>query len=180
MVGVDPLEAVSLMGEVMKRGSVLATMLFLLSLLVGASAHAKILPMGDEALARVTGQAGIAISVSQLGFDIKADTIYYQDADGIGPGTGAGFLSLCGVQLKGSADFATPMTINVATDRDSNGATHVTGVVMKISDMTLKIDNFYIDAIRLGSAPGLGGSLGSFGINNMVVKLTGGISINAN
>ena len=163
----------------MKRGSVIATALFLLALLAGATAHAKILPMGDEALAEVTGQAGISISVSQLGFDIKADTIYFKD-DGIGPGTSAGFLSLCGVLLKGSANFATPMTINVAADMDPSGATRVTGVAMKISDMTLKIDNFYIDAIRLGSAPGIGGSLGSFGISNMIVKMTGGITITAN
>ena len=168
------------MGEAMKRRTVIAAALFLLSLLAGTAAHANVLPMDDEALARVTGQAGIAISVSQIGFDIKADTIYYKDADGIGPGTSAGFLSLCGVLLKGSVDFATPMTINVTTDRDPSGATRIAGVAMKISDMTLKIDNFYIDAIRLGSAPGIGGSLGSFGISNMIVKMTGGISITAN
>jgi len=164
----------------MKRTSAIATAFFLLSLIGLTPSYAKVLPMGDEALAEVTGQAGIAISVSQLGFDIKADTVYYKDSDGIGAGSTAGFLSLCGVLLKGSADFATPMTINVVTDRDPGGAMRVTGVAMKITDMTLKIDNFYIDAIRLGSAPGIGGSLGSFGISNMVVKLTGGISITAN
>ncbi len=148
-------------------------------LLISVPVMAQIVPISDEALGSVTGQAGIAISTSHLGFDIKADTIYYKDGDGIGPGTTAGYLSLTGVALKGTVDFGTPMTMDIVTSRDSNGFTEIKSVLMKISDMTLKIDSFYIDAIRLGSAAGKGASLGSFGIENMVVKMTGGITIAA-
>jgi len=154
--------------------------LLLFSVLFAPAAHAKAVQMSDDALDQVTGQSGISISASQLGFDLAADTIYYKDADGIGPGSTAGFLSLCGVNLKGSVDFANPLTIDVITRKDASGLTQLTGVALKLSDMTLKIDSFYIDAIRLGSAPGLGGSLGSFGISNMTVKLTGGITMIAN
>jgi len=149
------------------------------ALLTSVQAMARIVPISDEAMGSITGQAGIVISTSNLGFDVKADTIYSKDGDGIGPGTTAGFLSLTGVALKGSVDFATPMTMEVVTGKDLNGFTEIKSVLMKISDMTLKIDSFYIDAIRLGSAPGKGASLGSFGIENMVVKMTGGITIAA-
>ncbi|GFO56391.1 hypothetical protein GMSM_33980 [Geomonas sp. Red276] len=161
----------------MKIRSLVAGTLFLLTVAAGSAVQAKPLPIDDHALGEITGQSGIAISASNLGFDMTAGTIYYRDADGIGPGSSAGFLSLCGVKLKGSADFASPLTIEVATVKDPNGVTRVAGLEMKISDMTLKIDTFYIDTIRLGSAPGIGGSLGSFGINNMTVHMTGGITI---
>lgn len=149
------------------------------TLLYALPAAARVTQLSDDALGSVTGQAGIAISTSHLNFDIKADAIYYKDSDGIGPGTTAGFLSFTDVILKGSVDFATPMTIDVVTSKDKNGFTEINSVQMKISDMTLKIDTFYIDAIRLGSEAGKGNSLGSFGINNMTVKMTGGINITA-
>lgn len=164
----------------MKSRSMLAAIIFVLTLAVASMVQAKQLPMDDDALSEITGQAGIAVSASDLGFDMTAQSIYYRDADGIGPGTSAGFLSLCGVKLKGSADFASPTTVEVATVKEAGGFTRVSGVEMKIPEMTLKIDSFYIDAIRLGSAPGQGGSLGSFGINNMIVHMTGGITILAN
>ena len=147
-----------------------------------APLYAQIVPLSDETMGNVTAQAGIAISANDLGFNIKADTIYYGDKDGLGQGTGttAGYLSLTGVDLDGSVNFGKPLTIDVATTKDPSGATQITSVNMTLSDMTLKIDKFYIDAIRLGSAPGQGPSLGSFGINNMVVKMTGNISITAN
>lgn len=153
--------------------------IFTATLLCALPAIAQVTRMNDDALGNVTGQAGIAISTSHLNFDIKADAIYYKDSDGIGPGTAAGFLSFTDVRLKGSVDFATPMTIDVVAGKGKNGFTEISSVQMKISDMTLKIDSFYIDAIRLGSEAGKGNSLGSFGIDNMTVKMTGGITIAA-
>lgn len=163
----------------MKRIFQITIAIIIATLLNVMPAMARVAQMNDEALGSVTAQTGISISTSHLGFDIKADTIYYKDSDGIGPGTTAGFISFTNVSLKGSVDFATPMTIDLVTGKDKNGFTEITSVLMKISDMTLKIDSFYIDAIRLGSAAGKGASLGSFGIDNMVVKMTGGITIAA-
>jgi len=154
-------------------------MLFFLS--QTSPAQAQIRPMGDSALDQVYAQSGISITASNIGFDITDDVMYYKDPDGIGGNTTAGVLSLCGIHLKGTADFgSSPLTIDIASSRDASGLLRVTGVSFKLSGMTLKIDNFTIDAIRLGNAPGVGGDLGSFGITNLTAKITGGITITGN
>jgi hypothetical protein len=163
----------------MKKTILYLAVILTVALMYATAGMAQILPLTEEAMSNVTGQAGISISTDHLGFDIRADTIYYKDGDGIGPGTTAGFLSLTGVALKGSVDFGTPMTMDVVTAKDKNGFTEIKSVLCKISDMTLKIDSFYIDAIRLGNAPGMGNSLGSFGIENMTLRMTGNITIAA-
>lgn len=152
----------------------------LFCLLSVAPVAAQVSPMTDAALAEVTGQAGIAIGVNDLAFDLKAADIYYGDKDGLGPGTGAGYLSLTNVALEGSVAFATPVTVDITTRTGPHGDIQVANLLLRLSDMTLKIDSFSIDAIRLGSAPGRGESLGSFGIDNMTLRLTGSITISAN
>lgn len=161
-----------------------ATMLLasLFSLLATvAQAQARMVPMNDQSLHETIGQAGIAVAFRELGFDLDADTIYYRDGDGLGAGTGttAGYLSLCGVDLKGSATFAKPMRVEVMVEKDAKGRTEVKGLQMSMTEMTLKVDRFYVDAIRLGSSAGTGGSLGSLGIDNMTLRMTGAFTLSA-
>jgi hypothetical protein len=48
---------------------------------------------------------------------------------------------------------------------------------MTMTGMTLQVDRFSIDAIRLGSAPGAGNSLGSIYMSNMVASITGKVQV---
>jgi hypothetical protein len=43
--------------------------------------------------------------------------------------------------------------------------------------MTAQVDRFSIDAIRLGSQPGTGDSLGSISMSNMVANITGKVQV---
>jgi hypothetical protein len=144
--------------------------------------YAQLQALPDETMAQVVGQSGIAISTDHLDFDLHAGTIYYGDSDGLGPssGTGPGYISLTGVSLKGSVSFGTPMTLAIATSLDPAKGIQVDNLLLKMNDMTLTIPTFTIDAIRIGSAPGEGGSLGSFGIENMTLQMTGTITLSMN
>jgi len=142
---------------------------------------AKMTSLSDEELSEVTAQGGISISIDELNLDANIDTLYYGDKDGLGEGTGttAGYLSLNNVELVGSVDFSDPLTVDVATEIDAAGNTEITKINMTMSDMTLDIERFTIDSITLGSAPGEGNSLGSFGILGLHAQMTGNVSITA-
>lgn len=160
----------------MRRGTLIGMAVLVLTALFSSPCFARLQPLTDEALARVAGQGNISISTDHFAFDMKAANIFYGDQDGAGPGTGPGYISLTDVSLKGSVAFGTPMRLDIVTKTDPKGI-QLTSLLFTISDMTLKIDSFYIDAIRLGSAPGKGASLGSFGIENMTVRMTGNFTI---
>jgi len=141
-----------------------------------AAAFAQMTPMSQDQLQAVTGQAGISIQADQLGLDVNMKTLYYGDTDGTGDGQ-AGYLSLCGVALKGSVAFGSPATVSLETGPTLFGATPVTSVNLAINNMTLKVDQFSIDAIRVGNAPGTGKSFGSIGIQNMVAQISGNVQM---
>ncbi len=96
----------------------------------------------------VSGQGGILIQGDKLGLDLSLDTLYYDDDDG-GDGDSEGsYLSLCGVSLKGSMEWANP--IDIVTENRGLGNTEVTGISLTMTDLTVRIDSFQIDAIRVG------------------------------
>lgn len=161
----------------MKKLTVLTILILLFSLLNASLTHAEFRPVRDAELARVYGQSGITISASTIGFDISDQVMYYKDPDGIGAGSTAGVLSLCGLHLKGSATFDSPLTIDVAASRDTARFVQLNGFSVRLTDVTLRIDSFTIDSIRLGPAPGAGGDLGSFGITNLTARVTGAMTI---
>jgi len=148
---------------------------------VAQSAIARMTSLSDEELGDVTAQAGIAIAVDNLNLDTTIKTLYYHDKDGAGEGSGTtgGYISLNDIVLIGSVDFDKPMTIDVQTELDASGNTEVTSVNMTLSDMTVDIDQFTIDSITLGSEPGKGASLGSFGLFGLHARITGNVSISA-
>jgi hypothetical protein len=151
-------------------------------ILVAQTSMAQMTSLNDEELGEVTAQAGISIAVEDLKLDTTIKTLYYQDKDGLGPGTGTtgGCLSLNDITLVGSVKFDKPMTIDVQTALDPTGKTQVTSLNMQLSDMTVDIDRLTIDSITLGPEPGTGSSLGSLGIYGLHARMTGNISISAN
>jgi hypothetical protein len=142
---------------------------------------AKMTSLSDEELGEVTAQAGISLSIDHLNLDTHIDTLYYGDKDGLGEGTGttAGYLSLNDVEIVGSVAFGNPLSVDVATEVDAAGNTEITKINMTMGDMTLDIERLTIDSITLGSAPGKGNSLGSFGILGLHAEMTGNVSITA-
>ncbi|GFO56393.1 hypothetical protein GMSM_34000 [Geomonas sp. Red276] len=164
----------------MKRLTLHTAAILLFSFLSIPAAYAQIRPVQDAELEKIYGQSGITISASTIGFDITDEVMYYKGPAGIGGNTTAGVLSLCGLHLQGSATFGSPLTVDVVTNRDAAGLVQVNGVSVRLTDMTLQIDSFTIDSIRLGPAPGVGGELGSFGITNLTARMTGSITISAN
>jgi len=161
----------------MKRKSLFAAFCIIALLTLPLTGMAKMTAMSESELNDVTGQAGIAVNIDHLNLDMTVDTLYYGDTDGIPEiGAGPGYISLCDMTLKGNVDFIDPMTINVSTQQTDFG-TQLTSLDINVSDMTIDIDEFTIDAIRLGPEPGVGPSLGSFGIYGLHADVTGNVNI---
>jgi hypothetical protein len=160
-----------------KRSTI--TALCILSLLVfpriGA---AKMVALTDDQLCTVVGQAGVAVTVNNVGIDMTMNTLYWGDKDGMDGQTDGGYISFCDVALKGTIDFIKPLTIDTTTRMTELG-TEISNIDIHLSDMTLDIDKFTVDSIRLGPNPGEGPSLGSFGIYGLHADITGDIRISA-
>lgn len=156
---------------------ILTAIIFSFVVFLPMTVLAQFQALSSDQLDKVTAQSGIVLSADKLGIDMSADTIYYGDDDGVGGDSGAGYLSLCGVQLQGSVQWANPVQVDIGTMKDPFGGTEVTAVKIQLSDMTIDIDRFSIDAIRVGSAPGEGKSFGSFGILGMHTEISGNVQI---
>jgi len=169
---------VKLIGKeyLMKKKSLFTALCIIGLLMLPHISMAKMSVLADDQLSEVVGQAGIAIDVNNLGFDMSIGSLYWGDEDGLGGLTQGGYLSLTDVTLRGNIDFLKPMTIDIVSQQTQFG-TEVTSMNMHLSDMSIDIDEFTIDAIRLGSEPGTGPSLGSFGIYGMHVDITGDVQI---
>ncbi len=160
----------------MKRKSLFAALCIIGLLMIPHSGLAKMNALNDDQLGEVVGQAGIAFDVNNLGIDMTMDTLYWGDSDGLGGNTKGGYISLCDVTLLASIDFHEPMTMDIVTQQTPLG-TEISSLNIHLSDMTVDIPEFTIGAIRIGSAPGEGPSLGSFGIYDMHANITGNVSI---
>jgi hypothetical protein len=166
----------------MKRRNIVMTLLLAIGLMIiPQMGTAGMTPLSEEQLSNVVGQAGISIQIDKLNWNITLDTLSYGDADGLGPGTNttAGYLSLCGIVFKGAAQFTDPLTVDVVTTGNGTGQVGLTSLNVTMTGMTLQVDRFSIDAIRLGSQPGTGDSLGSIYMSNMVASITGKVQISA-
>ncbi len=160
----------------MKRKSLLAVLCIIGLLMLPHASFAKLSTLTEDQLGEVVGQAGIAFSVTNLGINMVMDTLSYGDLDGLGGDTQAGFLSLCDVTYRASMNFPTPMTLDVVTMATRLG-TEVSSLNFHLNDMSIDIDEFTIGAIRIGPEPGAGPSLGSFGIYDMHMDITGDVQI---
>lgn len=164
----------------MKRRNIVITLLLAIGLMmIPLWGTAGMTPISEEQLGDVIGQAGLSFQVDNLNWDMTIDTLSYGDQDGLGPGTGttAGYFSLCGIVFKGGAQFTTPLMVDIVTAGNGSGNVGLTSLNMTMTGMTLQVDRFSIDAIRLGSTPGTGNSLGSIYMSNMVANITGNIQV---
>jgi len=160
----------------MKKKSLFIALCIIGLLILPQISMAKMSVLADDQLSNVVGRAGIALDVMNLGVNMVMGSLTYGDEDGLGGLTQAGYISLTDVMLRGNIDFLEPMTIDFVTQLTPMG-TEVTSMNMHLSDTSIDIDEFTIDAIRLGSEPGTGPSLGSFGIYDMHVDITGDLQI---
>jgi hypothetical protein len=162
----------------MKRGAFLFAVLAIIGLMLMARpGSARMSALTETQMSEISGQGGIRIQGDTLGLDVALDTLYYGDDDGVGGNSAGGYLSLCGVSLKGSLYWADPIAIDIVTENRGPGNTEVTGVSLTLTDMTVTIDSFQIDAIRVGPQPGTGKSFGSIGIKNMTCTISGNVKI---
>ncbi len=165
----------------MKRRNIVITLLLVIGLMAfpQMGITAGMVPLSEAQLNDVTGQGGIAMKIDNLNFDMSIATLAYGDTDGLGPGTNTtgGWISLCGVTLKGSAEFPSPLQVEVVTTRSSDGLVTLNSLNLTMTAMNLKVDRFTIDAIRLGPQAGTGESLGSIYMSNMVANITGNVQI---
>ena len=137
---------------------------------------AEMASLSEDQLNGVVGQAGMSFQIDRLNWNMSIETLAYGDEDGMGPGTNttAGYFSLCGIEFVGAAQFTDPLKLDISTTGNGTG---VKSLNMTMTGMTLQVDRFSIDAIRLGSKPGTGESLGSIYMSNMVASITGNVRI---
>jgi len=133
--------------------------------------------LSDEEMGGMIGRGGISITMDHLTVDTQINTIYYGDSDGLGEGSQAGYISLTDVAFRGNIIWASPVGVDVATASVGSGMIQMTNLKLSIPDAVVNIDHFEIDAIRLGSEPGVGKSLGSFGIYNLSARMIGNIEV---
>ena len=161
----------------MKIRKIVMTLLLAIGLMIIPQlGTAEMASLSEEQLNGVIGQAGMSFLFFMLNWGMTIETLAYGDEDGLGPGTNttAGYFSLCGIEFVGAAQFTDPLKVDVST---SGGGTRVKSLNMTMTGMTLQVDHFSIDAIRLGSKPGTGESLGSIYMSNMVASITGNVRI---
>jgi len=164
----------------MRKLTALTSTLFTIAIMIFPSqGTARMSALTDCEMAKVTGQAGISIEADRLDLDISIDTIYYGDGDGLGDNSEAGYLSFYDISLRGSVGWKSPLKIDIGTTSNGQGNTEITALNLKMSDMTVTLDHFTIDAIRLGPEPGVGNSLGCIGIYGLEANITGDIQITA-
>ncbi|MCF8029240.1 MAG: hypothetical protein K9K81_12810 [Desulfobacteraceae bacterium] len=141
-------------------------------------AAAELTPLSEAEMQAVNARSGLTLSTDGIGFDMNVDTVYYRDDDGLGaPGEKAGYLSLCGVEMQGAMDFHNPVKVSVTTGPNLFSEKPVTSVNIELDGVTLDMDRFSVDAIRVGDSPGTGPSFGAVTVENMRTEISGKISI---
>ena len=161
----------------MKIRKIVMTLLLAIGLMIIPQlGTAEMASLSEDQLNGVVGQAGMSFQIDRLNWNMSIETLAYGDEDGMGPGTNttAGYFSLCGIEFVGAAQFTDPLKLDISTTGDG---TRVKSLNMTMTGMTLQVDRFSIDAIRLGSKPGTGESLGSIYMSNMVASITGNVRI---
>ncbi|MBI5549941.1 MAG: hypothetical protein HY911_00435 [Desulfobacterales bacterium] len=143
------------------------------------SVSAEMTPLAEDEMAGISGGFGLAIPAGEtVGLRMAIGTLYYFDEDGAAPFSQGGYLSLCGVHLNGSISTnGSPLSIDTGVFQSIVDNSMVSGMSYLIDDLTIRIDDFSIDAIRVGSAPGNGLSFGAIGMQDFVMQLSGTIQV---
>ncbi len=153
-------------------------LLVVLFLAVG-SVSAEMTPLAEDEMAGISGGFGFAIPAGEtVGLRMSIGTLFYYDEDGVAPLDQGGYLSLCGLHMNGSITTGgSPVSVDTGVFPSIIDNTMVSGMSYLIDDLTIRIDDFSIDAIRVGSAPGNGLSFGAVGMQNFVMQISGKIQI---
>lgn len=161
----------------MERTSLFAVLCMLGLLLLPQAGMAKLVPLSEDQLCAVTGQAGIGIDVTRLDIDSHQDTVT----------TLGGILTLSDVTIMGAIDYRMPLTTNIVGGVTAPAGAMaglgmmglgMAGLVNHAVDMAIDIDRYTIGAIRIGPDP-VGPSLGSIGIYGLHADIRGTVSITA-
>jgi hypothetical protein len=175
----------------MSRKSLFTALCIISLFIFPHAALAKMSVLTDDQLCEVVGQAGFSIDAGSIDFNAAAGNLFWGDADGFGLLPQGGIISLSDVTLLGSINFYEPMTVSPGTSLSPFGIDIPGGVGLPrvgvgipscditIGGMSIDIDQFTIGAITIGQEPGVGPSLGSFGIYDMHVNISGTIQISA-
>jgi hypothetical protein len=153
------------------------TLLFMVGVIYLPQSLAATTILSDEEMSGVIGKGGISITVDHLTTDTHINTIYYGDSDGWGENTQAGYISLNDVTLKGNITFASPARVELGTAIGGFGMIQMTNMKLSIPDAVVTIDRFAVGAIRMGSKPGTGTSMGSCGLTGFSARITGGTNL---
>jgi hypothetical protein len=150
-----------------------ATILLLMTVL---PVQAGLQALSDPELETFSGQIGLGFLAETLGWEMKGDTLYYHDADGVAAGGGA-YLSFCGIDYQGSVTYGKPLLVKVGRFTPIVGGEPVSGLNIAIDDMTIAIDRLTIDAIRVGPTIGSGLSFGAFSLQGLTTHVEGLVQI---
>jgi len=133
--------------------------------------------MSDQEMGSVTGTGGFSLSLSTLTFNTKISTIYYGSSTGFAGAPNPGYISLNNVSVVGNVAFASQATASVSTASKGKGVLQLTGATLNIPAAKVTVNQFSVGAIMLGSSPGTGMSLGSFGVTGLTAHVTGNVVV---
>ena len=157
----------------MKRTSLFAAVCMIGLLMLPQTGLAKMVPLSEDQLSEVIGQAGIAEEVTT--FDSHVDNMSAMN----------GILNFGDVTMKGSIDNRSTSNMNLANQLTTVGVPGLglmglgtLGLGTHLIDMTINIYRLSIGAIRVGNDT-TGPSLGSLDIIGMHADIKGTVSITA-
>ena len=149
-------------------------LLMLAPILAAPDAMAGMVPLTANEMEAVSAQSGIAIHTDGIEYDMRADYIALGDPS---PDGSSVFMSLCGVEMKGSVWMRNPLEITTTTGPNAFSDTPVTSVNIRMDGVVMEMERFSVDAIRVGSEPGAGPSFGSLYMKGGRTEISGNISI---
>ena len=162
----------------MKKTSLFAALCIIGVLMLPQAGRANMVPLSDDQLCEVTGQAGIAADMTHFAFDTHMDNMP----------TFTGMLTLSDVTIKGSIDMKKDIVTQVADTGIGMMGLGMPGLGMmglgtmgvgihKI-DTSIDLERFSVGAIHIGSDV-TGPSLGSLDILGMHVDVKGTVAISS-
>ena len=165
-----------------ERGCMTRIAAILMLVLILCAAHAPVEAqmqmLAANEMADITGGFGFTIPAGEtVGLVMSIDKLYYYDDDGTGGASQGAYLTLCGLKMDGSIAMGSAVSMGFGNFASLINGSQVTGIDIFLDDMTLKIDNFQIDAIRVGSEPGAGPSYGAIGMQNFTLQMSGKVQI---
>ena len=141
------------------------------------AAEAGLVRLSSAELAGVTGQAGISFLGGFLGLNMENGLVFYTDNDGV-DGASSGTLSLSDTFLDSNITAESGIQFETALSNTSFDGL-LGSTTMTLENPSININSFHSN-VMLGSAPGMGSSIGVIGLRNMQIKTTGSVRVRVN